>query len=183
MGEWPHITSVAHEDCDQKGIWRMMAKYAFGMSYQECFLPNTFFCLPSGTPCLDWRRHSSKPSRTSLTHHHEISVESHGFSRGKPVWTEHLSVYQNNMGFLPLLVICSLVSWLEADHSLSSLFITVTQSGVLDLQWVLINDSSWQLKAFRRMIFQFWAEIQTATQKYHSYISAPPSPLILYPQW
>lgn len=127
--------------------------------------------------------HQSRPARHWLTTMKYL--ESHGFSIGKPVWSNRLGAL-NACRFTRTTWVsfhCLLVSWLEAGHSLSSLFITVTQSGVLGLQWVLINDSSWQLKAFRRMIFQFWAEIQTATQKYHSYISAPPSPLILYPQW
>lgn len=132
---------------------------------------------------LEAGTHQSRPARHWLTTMKYL--ESHGFSIGKPVWSNRLGAL-NACRFTRTTWVsfhCLLVSWLEAGHSLSSLFITVTQSGVLGLQWVLINDSSWQLKAFRRMIFQFWAEIQTATQKYHSYISAPPSPLILYPQW
>lgn len=71
------------------------------------------------------------------------------------------------------------VLWLQAGRSLSQLFITVTQSGLSCLQQVLINDYSQLLKAFRRMIFQFWARIQTCTQKYQVSISASTLPIIL----
>lgn len=80
---------------------------------------------------------------------------------------------QNSIHFLLYhvrFVTGSSVSWLQAGHSLSHLFITVAQSGLSVLQ--LINDSSWPLKAFRRTIIQFWAGIQTGTQKYQASIFA-----------
>lgn len=73
-------------------------------------------------------------------------------------------------------VISSSVFWLQAGHSLSLLFITVTQSGLLGLQQVLINVSSWWMKAFRKMIFQFWAGIQKGTHKYQASNSASTLP-------
>lgn len=164
------------------------------MHCAECCQTVTFFCLSPGTSFL-WAGGGTRCGMLNPLPHASDSpplkiCEISGFQQRQvrviQQCTERLLVYQNNLDFLPLLVICSLVSWLEANHSLSSLFITVTQSGVSGPQWVLINDSSWLLKAFRRMIFQFWAGIQTATQKYHSTTHTSlllPSPLILYPQW
>lgn len=136
---------------------------------------------------LNWRRHSAHCSIINTLPHASDSPSLNickftGFQQRQSCviqqswFTEHLLVCQNNTDFLLLLVICSLVSWLEANRSLSSLFITVTQSGDSGLQWVLINDSTWQLKAFRRMIFQLWAGIQLTTQKHHSYIFCPRPP-------
>lgn len=181
--------SAAHGDCDQKWTWRLTIKYIFGMSCQECCLPAAFFgtkayrlaihvfgletvlrvikpfCCASDFPILN--SHICEIGKSQLRQMCPIPQTRHG---------KHLSVYQKDTHFLPLLVICSSVSWLQADQSLPCLFITVTQSGVLGPQRVLINDSSWQLKAFRRMIFQFWAWIQAATQKYHASISASALP-------
>lgn len=110
----------------------------------------------------------SQPSITSACHKPAV-LNSHRLTRNIhtfPVAKYHVRV-----------VICSSISCLQTGHSLSCLFIMVTQSGLSGLQQVLINDSSWLLKAFRRMIFQFWAGIQMVTQKYQASISASTLPI------
>ena len=92
-------------------------------------------------------------------------------------WIEHLvSQRSPYISWDIMLGLWFVVSWLQTGHSLSHLFITVTQSGLSSLQQVLINDSSRPLKAFSRMIFQFRAGIQVGTQKYQASISASTLP-------
>lgn len=109
----------------------------------------------------------SQPSITSAFHKPTV-LNSHRLTRNHmfPVARFHVRV-----------VICSSISCLQTGHSLFCLFIMVTQSGLSGLQQVLINDSSWLLKAFRRMTFQFWAGIQMVTQKYQASISASTLPI------
>lgn len=118
------------------------------------------------TVVLMWNNHISKVWAVWLTQLRHFCIP-------KTDCIEHLvSQKSPYISWDIMLGLWFVVSWLQTGHSLSHLFITVTQSGLSSLQQVLINDSSRPLKAFSRMIFQFWAGIQAGTQKYQASISA-----------